>query len=149
MINNSRIKLILCILFLLTPHLQLASAQVDDEKFLDTIELKTFLFFHENTDERGFTIESTAWHTGSSASSGFYLTSIPIAIERGWISYEEGYQCVNATLNSYYDNPDNPDDFYVESEHGFSPTGSTKRPETGTGWIASPQSILRYLCRVC
>lgn len=121
MINNSRIKLILCILFLLTPHIQLASAQADDGKFLDTIELKTFLFFHENTDEHGFTVESTAWHTGSSASSGFYLTSIPIAIERGWISYEEGYQCVNTTLNSYYDNPDDPDDFYVENEHGFFP----------------------------
>ena len=82
---------------------------------------QSFLFFYENTDEHGFTIESTAWPTGSSASSGFYLTSIPIAIERGWISYDDGYQRVLTTLNSYYDNPDDPGDFYVENEHGFFP----------------------------
>ncbi len=93
----------------------------DDEEFLDAVEFKTFLFFYENTDERGFTIESTAWSIGSSASSGFYLTSIPIAIGRGWISYEDGYQRVNTTLNSYYDNPDDPNDFFVDSEHGFFP----------------------------
>ena len=93
----------------------------EDEKFLNMIEYQTFIFFLESTDERGFTIESTAWPIGSSASSGFYLTSIPIAIERGWMSYEEGYQCVNTTLNSYYDDPDDPGDFFVESEHGFFP----------------------------
>ena len=93
----------------------------NDEEFLDTVEFNTFLFFYENTDRRGFTIESTAWPIGSSASSGFYLTSIPIAIERGWISYEEGYQRVLTTLNNYYDDPEDPNDFYVENEHGFFP----------------------------
>ncbi len=68
-----------------------ATAQENDEQFLDSLEYQTFLFFYENTDARGFTIESTAWPIGSSASSGFYLTSIPIAIERGWITYDEGY----------------------------------------------------------
>ena len=116
---------VLCVLFLLSflfiIYPQSALAQEEDEEFLDLIEYRTFRFFYENTDERGFTIESTAWPIGSSASSGFYLTSIPIAIERGWISYNEGYQLVNTTLNNYYDDPEDPDDFYVESEHGFFP----------------------------
>ena len=99
----------------------LSAISPDDEEFLDTVEFKTFLFFYENTDERGFTIDSTACPIGNSASSGFYLTLIPIAIERGWISYEDGYQRVNTTLNNYYDDPGDPDDFYVESEHGFFP----------------------------
>ena len=94
---------------------------VEEGKFLDKVELGTFLFFYENTDEHGFTIESTAWPTGSSASSGFYLTSIPIAIERGWITYEDGYRRAVTTINSYYDDPTDPDDFYVESKHGFFP----------------------------
>ncbi len=93
----------------------------DEEAFLDSIEKQTFLFFYENTDENGFTIESTAWPVGSIASNGFYLTSIPIAIERGWISYEDGYNRTLTTLNSYYDDPNDQDDFYVESEHGFFP----------------------------
>lgn len=104
-------------------HLNLCK-QINDssnEEFLDSIEKQTFLFFYENTDEKGLTIESTAWPVGSIASSGFYLTSIPIAVERGWISYDEGYKRVLATLNSYYDDPEDTYDFYVESEHGFFP----------------------------
>jgi hypothetical protein len=98
-----------------------ATAQESDDQFLDSLEYQTFLFFYENTDARGFTIESTAWPIGSSASSGFYLTSIPIAIERGWITYDEGYERVLNTLNSYYDDPADPHDFYVECVHGFFP----------------------------
>jgi len=78
--------------FFLTAHVQPSLAEEDDEEFLEMLENKTFLFFYENTDERGFTIESTAWPIGSIASSGFYFTSIPIAIERKWITHEEGYQ---------------------------------------------------------
>jgi len=107
--------------FFLTAYVQPSLAEEDDEEFLEMVENKTFLFFYENTDERGFTIESTAWPIGSIASSGFYLTSIPIAIERKWITHEEGYQRVLTTLNSYYDDPNDPDDFYVENEHGFFP----------------------------
>lgn len=92
-----------------------------DELFLDDLEFRTFLFFYENTDEMGFTIESTAWPTSSIASSGFYLTSIPIAVERGWINYEDGYKMALTTLNSYYDDPNDQDDFYVESKNGFFP----------------------------
>jgi hypothetical protein len=125
MTNCLRTKRVLCVLvflsFLFTIYPQSALTQEEDEAFLDMIEYQTFLFFYENTDERGFTIESTAWPIGSSASSGFYLTSIPIAIERGWVNYDDGYQRVLTTLNSYYDDSDDPDDFYVESEHGFFP----------------------------
>lgn len=97
------------------------SLSPQEEKFLDLVERRTFLFFYNKTDKRGFTIESTAWPTGSIASSGFYLTSIPIAIERGWISYEKGRDLTLTTLNSYYDDPNDPDDFYVETKHGFFP----------------------------
>jgi len=62
---------VLCVLFLLSflfiIYPQSALAQEDDEEFLDLIEYRTFRFFYENTDERGFTIESTAWPIGSSA----------------------------------------------------------------------------------
>jgi hypothetical protein len=98
-----------------------AAAQYSDDDFLDGVERDTFLFFLEKTDERGFTIESTAWPTGSTASSGFYLTSLPVAVERGWISYDEGYDRALNCLNSYYDDQGDPGDFYVQSEHGFFP----------------------------
>jgi hypothetical protein len=85
----------------------------DAQALLDVVQRHTFLFFWEQTDERGFTIESTAWPIGSIASSGFYLTSIPIAIERGWVLYEDGRDRVLTTLRSYAD--------FVENEHGFFP----------------------------
>ncbi len=85
----------------------------DAEELMDEVQRRVFLFFWEQTDERGFTIESTAWPIGSIASSGFYLTSIPIAIERGWILYEDGREGVLTTLTSYSQ--------FVESERGFFP----------------------------
>ncbi len=69
-----------------TATIPTTTTALSDEEFLDLVERNTFLFFLEKTDERGFTIESTAWPIGSIASSGFYLTSIPIAVERRWIS---------------------------------------------------------------
>ena len=135
MIKIKSMKRVLCVLVLLsllfTIYPQTALAQ-EDEEFLDMIEHRTFLFFYENTDERGFTIESTAWPIGSSASSGLYLISIPIAIERVWMSYEEGYQRVNTTLNSYYDDLDDSDDFLWRTSMVFSLTGSIRKLESGT-----------------
>ena len=120
--NLSKITFfVLIILLLLLAVEQPTSAKNMDEKFMDSLGKKTFLFFKENTDDHGFTIESSGWSIGSIASSGFYLTSIPIAVERGWISNEEGYHRAMTTLNSYYDDPNDPNDFYVESEHGFFP----------------------------
>lgn len=93
----------------------------EDEQFLDLLERSAFLFFWENTDVRGFTIESTAWPIGSIASTGFYLTSIPVAIERGWITYEEGRKRALTVLEAFYNDPEDPNDLFVENEHGFFP----------------------------
>jgi hypothetical protein len=112
---------VLIILLSLLANEQPISAKNGDEKFIDSLGEKAFLFLKENTDDNGFTIDSSGWPIGSIASSGFYLTSIPIAVERNWISKEEGYQRAMTTLNGYYDDPNDPSDFYVESEHGFFP----------------------------
>jgi hypothetical protein len=46
----------------------------------------------------------------SIAATGFGLTAIPIGVERGWISQEEGYDRANRTLDTL---------LQMEHEHGF------------------------------
>lgn len=48
----------------------------------------------------------------SIAAVGFGLTAIPIGIKRGWITFEEGYERVNGTLNTLLNNAENINGFF-------------------------------------
>jgi len=66
--------------FFLTAYVQPSLAEEDDEEFLEMVENKTFLFFYENTDERGFTIESTEAILESSGIKGNEIRFHPLNI---------------------------------------------------------------------
>ena len=94
------------------------SSAVDDG-FLNEIAHRTFRYFWEqvNTDT-GLIFDSTGNHNASNSVIGFGLGAICIAIERGWITYEEGYARVLKTLQSFVEYPGNPSPIVVEDEHG-------------------------------
>ncbi len=90
-------------------------------ELLDETEGATLDYFLERTDEHGFTIESTRWPVGSTAASGFYLAILPVAVLRGRIDESEAYERALRTVESFWDDPDDPADLAVESVHGFFP----------------------------
>lgn len=70
----------------------------DDERMLDSIQEKTFLFFlHEHHPEWGIVKDrAAAWAPSSIASTGFGIPSFAIGVEREWITREQAAQI---TLN--------------------------------------------------
>jgi len=96
--------------------------QIDNsEKFIDLLEKRTFRYFWDYADPNTGLIRDRASDSGvcSIAAVGFGLTSICIAEYRKWITYEEAYNRVLCTLNSFYDDPADPNDFCVEGCHGL------------------------------
>lgn len=51
-------------------------------------------------------------HVASIASNGFGLSAIPIGIERGWITYEEGKERTLGTLKTFYHHVEHRDGFF-------------------------------------
>ncbi|MBX3062213.1 MAG: hypothetical protein KF726_04510 [Anaerolineae bacterium] len=74
-----------------------------DAALLDAVARKTFDFFwYESNPANGLIKDRSTLDSASSvASVGFGLSAIPIAIERGWISYEEGYARTLITLKTF------------------------------------------------
>ncbi len=85
-----------------------------DEAMLDAVARKTFDFFwlEANPDNGLIKDRSTPGSPSSIASVGFGLAAIPIAIERGWIARDAGYQRTLTTLDSFLNGG-------VQGEHGF------------------------------
>ncbi len=92
-----------------------------DDQFLDLLEKHAFHYFWEYADPSTGLIRerATVPDVASIASVGFGLTAICAAKERGWISHEAAYERVLATLNSFYDDPGNPNDPLVPGTHGL------------------------------
>ncbi|MGA1867477.1 MAG: glucoamylase family protein [bacterium] len=92
-----------------------------DDKFLDLLERRAFKYFWEYADSKTGLIRDRASDPDvcSIAAVGFGLTSLCIAKKRGWISHDDAYSRVLTTLNSFYDDPDDPNDFCVEGTHGL------------------------------
>jgi len=67
---------------------------------------KSFMFFWEtsntNKSSKGYGLSRDRYPgnlvISSIASVGFHLASIPVGVENGWITYEEGYERVKGTL---------------------------------------------------
>lgn len=77
-----------------------------------------FLWEHTNTDINspgyGLIIDTTDKpEVASIASVGFGLSAIPIGVERGWITYEQGYERTYSTLKSLIHNVDQYKGFYA------------------------------------
>lgn len=86
----------------------------DDDEFLNIISKKAFNYFwnEANPDTGLIPYNNTADSPCSVAVVGFGLTAIPVGMERGWISREEGYNRVLTTLRTLAS--DN-----VQRKHGF------------------------------
>ncbi len=87
---------------------------LENDALLDEISERTFdYFWNEANPETGLIKDrSTEDSPSSIAAVGFGLSSIPIAIERGWITREEGYARTLLTLQTFVNGG-------VEGERGF------------------------------
>ena len=85
-----------------------------DDKFLEDLSRRSFRFFWEQADprtglvaDRSFTDgkpyppTSNHYKIASSAATGFGLTALCIAAERGWVTQDEARKRVRATLDFY------------------------------------------------
>lgn len=94
---------------------------IEDQEFLDLTQRKAFDFFWDGYDPVTGLIDdknSTSRRT-STATSGFGLSAFIIGVERDWVTYEEAYKRVLLTLNSYYNDPNVDNDFYVDGIYGL------------------------------
>jgi hypothetical protein len=76
---------------------------MDDETLIDAIARETFDYFWFEVNPANGLIKdrSTPDSVSSIAAVGFGLAALPIGIDRGWISYEEGYQRALITLKTF------------------------------------------------
>ncbi|MCD6462597.1 MAG: hypothetical protein J7L52_02730 [Thermotogae bacterium] len=88
--------------------------EMGDEELLDYIQRKTFEYFwNEANPANGLVRDRSRPDAACSiAAVGFALGAIPVAIERGWISYDEGYERVLTTLKTFVNGQ-------VEGKNGF------------------------------
>ena len=92
----------------------------EQDKFLDGLEHRIFNYFWtEIFPETGIAVDHTQNRIGKVAATGFELAAIPIGIKRGWITRDEGYQRAFLILNSFYRDPKDPKDVYVEGKYGL------------------------------
>lgn len=93
--------------------------KMKEDELLDFIQERTFFFFwNEANPKTGLVYDRFKAPANdesvpvSIASVGYALAGIPIAIERGWITKEEGYKRVITTLKSF-------DRGFVPGKNGF------------------------------
>ena len=87
---------------------------MDDETLLNAVARETFDFFwHEASPNTGLILDRNAPNAAASiASVGFGLAAIPVAIERGWITHEAGYERARLAISTFVNGG-------VQGEHGF------------------------------
>ncbi|MBY0262145.1 MAG: DUF3131 domain-containing protein, partial [Phycisphaerales bacterium] len=80
----------------------------EDEEFLEKIQRATWGFLWEACDpDTGMVVDRTSVKFASIAGVGFQLASIPAAVERKYITREEGQQRALTILRALAANPDN------------------------------------------
>lgn len=77
--------------------------KLDDAALVDAVSRQTFAYFWNEANPQNGLIRdrSTANSPCSIAAVGFGLAAIPLAIERGWIPRDEGYDRVLTTLKTF------------------------------------------------
>jgi hypothetical protein len=88
------------------PHYDAEAAallELDDAALLDAVARRTFDYFWlEANPENGLVKDRSTTNSPSSiAAVGFGLSAIPVAVERGWVSREEGYVRALTTLQTF------------------------------------------------
>lgn len=79
-----------------------------DEKLLDDIQRGCFLFFwHEVSPKTGMVVDRTSATIVSVAGVGFQLSSLPIGVERKWVTKDEARTRALLILSSLSSNPAN------------------------------------------
>ncbi|MEA3431982.1 MAG: glucoamylase family protein [candidate division WOR-3 bacterium] len=78
---------------------------LNQDEFLEMVARKAFLYFWNCADPNTGVVQErmTGTVTGATGATGFGLTSICVACERGWIEREEGAQRVLKILRFYND----------------------------------------------
>jgi hypothetical protein len=76
---------------------------LDDAALLDAVARETFdYFWSEANPENGLIRDrSTPDSVSSIAAVGFGLAAIPLAVDRGWIPYDQGYERALTTLQTF------------------------------------------------
>lgn len=92
-----------------------------DADFLELLEQRAFRYFWEYVDPATGLVRDRATNpdVSSIAATGFGLTALCIAKERGWITHQDAYSRALTTLNSFYDDPADPNDMVVSRTHGL------------------------------
>ena len=87
---------------------------MDEDQLIDAVARETFDYFwlEANPDNGLVKDRSTPNAASSIAATGFGLAAIPIAIDRGWIEHDDGYQRALMTLQTFVDGG-------VQGERGF------------------------------
>lgn len=92
-----------------------------EKQLFESIQYRAFRFFWDEANPKNGLIQDrmTNKTVSSIASVGFGLSAICVAEKNGWINKSEAYNRVLITLNSFYKDPKNRNDFVVEGENGF------------------------------
>lgn len=87
---------------------------LDDAGLLDAVAHETFDYFWDEANPANGLIKdrSTPDSASSIAAVGFGLAAIPIGVDRGWITYDQGYERARRTLTTFAEGG-------VQGEHGF------------------------------
>jgi hypothetical protein len=100
--------------------LPLYTCTPEEEAFLDDLQHRIFNYFwNEVFIESGIAIDHTDNKIGKVAATGFELAAICIGVQRGWITYDEGYTRTHKILDFFWNNPADPADRYVEGQFGL------------------------------
>ncbi len=92
----------------------------EDQKLIDQIQRKAFDYFWGGFDpSTGLIADANRRRRTSIATSGFGLSAFCIGVERGWVTRQEAYDRVLVTLNSYFKDPADENDFGVEGKYGL------------------------------
>ncbi len=97
------------------------AAAMSDSAFLDLVQRAAFDFFWQEANPGNGLIKdrNTSGSPCSIASVGFGLSSICVAIDRGWISREDGRNRVLTTLKTFWEKPQGRDSYGNIGYKGF------------------------------
>ncbi|MBP9212549.1 MAG: T9SS type A sorting domain-containing protein [Bacteroidetes bacterium] len=80
---------------------------ITEERLLDTLQYTAFRYFWEQANPlNGLVKDRSTTNSGASiAATGFGVSAICIAIDRGWVTREAGRSRVQAIINTFHDGP--------------------------------------------
>ncbi|MFH0880994.1 MAG: glucoamylase family protein [Lentisphaerota bacterium] len=100
--------------------LELYPKNPEDEAFLAELQHRIFNYFwNEVYPSTGIAIDHTENRLGKVAATGFELAAICIGVQRGWITYDQGYERTRLILDMFDQDPDNPKDRCAEGQFGL------------------------------